>query len=203
MLKKRPEPAYNQVINLEAPHQAPTSQEIQRRSSFPPVSQNPNSNSTNPNASSLITVDRNRDLEGEEQIRAFTTELTSATNFVDRKLVINRLFRRSQCTKRSGQIHRFLVYNLLIEYSHATIYQHKNFALSKLRHALDFCTPLEFDFKKTLIETLMLHLEIEANHDLIVLILNILGVLIDQTHVDDFMKYQLIEILHSKLWEEC
>lgn len=197
MLKKRsnPEPYNPSVINLE-------DVELQNQQQL-----NKERNSSSKKIANVshqsIKIETHKDIEMEEQIRSFTNDISSAKTFNEKRVILNKIFRKANMTKKAGHVHRFLIFQLVSEFSCSNSFQSKNFALTMLKRAFGFCTNLEYDFKKTLIETIMLHLEIEESNDQIVLLLNILSTLIDQTHIDDFMKYHLIEILHSLLWSEC
>jgi hypothetical protein len=162
MLKKRPEPtAYNpSIINVEDAHGLSAPSKEHRPA--------PSSNQKNSVGQNMLVIDKNRDLDAEELIRSYTIELASAKSFDERKAILNKIFRKANLTKKAGHIHRFLIYQLICEYSKATLYKHKFFALSTMKRAFEFCTSLEYEFKKTIMETLMLHLEIEENHDHIV-----------------------------------
>jgi len=168
LLKKRPEPTpYNpafidveDAINTDNPPSSNINPNKDRNSS----------SSKKPINSTSVKIETYKDLEVEELIRNFTNELLSAKTFAEKKPILNRLYRRTNITKKNGHIHRFLIFQLITEFSKSTTYQSKVFSLTTLKRALEFCTGLEYEFKKTLMETIMLHLEIEENHDHLVLL---------------------------------
>ena len=167
MLKKRPNPEpYNpSVINLE-------DAELQNQQQLNKERNSSSKKATNLTHSS-VKIDAYKDIEMEEQIRNFTNDVSSAKTFNEKRVILNKIFRKANMTKKAGHIHRFLVFQLISEFSCSNSYQSKNFALTMLKRALEFCTSLEYEFKKTLVETIMLHLEVCENNDENVLLLNI------------------------------